>query len=154
MVKVTTIPKGARSRAWLGHSDMSNYTILADVRGEIANGKMPDIGLTAQGYALDLQGANQKLEIRTWVPQRRIAQAVDFPWKPAVWYTMKFRAAIEGGTAVLRGKVWPRGEAEPTEWTVEAEDPSPNLSGSPGLYGNAKDAEIFLDNIEVVANEA
>ena len=33
LTKVTTIPKGARSRAWMGHSDLANYTISADARG-------------------------------------------------------------------------------------------------------------------------
>lgn len=159
-VKVTTIPKGTRSRAWMGHSDLSNYTIKADVRGAIANDKMPDIGLTAQGYAIDLQGASQKLQIRSWVPQLRMANTIDFDWKPNVWYTMKLRAALEdreinGETkqvAVLRGKVWPKDQDEPAEWTIEAIDESPNKSGSPGLYGNAKDAEIYLDNITVEPN--
>ncbi len=68
LVKVTTIPKGARSRCWFGPSDLSNYTIEADVRGTIADNKMPDIGVIAQGYALDLRGAAQQLQIRSWSP--------------------------------------------------------------------------------------
>ena len=59
---------------------------------------------------------------------------------------------VQGDIAVLKGKVWPRGTAEPSEWTVEATDESPNVSGSPGLFGNAKDAELYLDNIHVTAN--
>ena len=65
---------------------------------------------------------------------------------------MKFRAAVEDDKAVLRGKVWPRGEKEPSGWTIEATDAVPNRSGSPGLFGNAKDAEIYLDNIQVSEN--
>jgi hypothetical protein len=152
MVKITTIPKGTRSRSWMGHSDLHDYTIQADVMGAVVDGKMPDIGLIAQGYTLDLQGAYQKLEIRTWVTQRRIAQTVDYPWEPNRWYTMKLRVALEGDEAVLKGKVWPRGADEPAEWTVEARDGAPNLSGSPGLYGNAKDAELYLDNLHVTSN--
>jgi hypothetical protein len=53
---------------------------------------------------------------------------------------------------VLRGKVWPRDQQEPEAWTVEAVDQSPNRSGSPGLFGNAKDAEIYLDNLQVYEN--
>jgi outer membrane protein assembly factor BamB len=160
MVKVTTIPKGTRSRAWFGHTDLSNYTIQADVRGAITDNKMPDIGLIAQGYTLDLQGASQKFEIRTWVTQRRIAKAIDYAWKPDTWYTMKLQAQVvdaagtpTGKRAILKGKIWPRDEEEPDDWTLTVTDDSPNLSGSPGLYGNAKDAEIFLDNIRVYANE-
>ena len=152
MVKISTIPKGTRSRSWMGHSDLHDYTIQADVRGSVNDGKLPDIGLIAQGYTLDLQGAEQKLEIRTWVTQRRMAQAVAYPWEPDRWYTMKLRAAVEGERAVLKGKIWPRGTKEPEAWTVEATDEAPNTSGSPGLFGNAKDAELFLDNIHVTAN--
>ena len=69
---------------------------------------------------------------------------------------MKFRVATEEvdgqQRAVLRGKVWPRDQAEPDAWTIEAVDESPNLNGSPGLYGNAKDAELYLDNIRVYEN--
>ena len=158
MVKITTIPKGARSRCWFGHSDLSNYTIQADVRGAFQNGKLPDIGLIAQGYTMDLKGEYQQLEIRTWVTQRRMARTVDLKWEANTWYTVKFQAAIEDDgngspIAVLRGKVWPRDEDEPTAWQLEAIDEVPNLTGSPGLFGNAKDAEITLDNIKVVANE-
>ena len=152
MVKITTIPKGTRSRCWFGHSELTNYTIEADVQGAISNDKLPDIGLIAQGYTMDLQGENQRLQIRSWVPQLRMAKTIEFAWEPDKWYHMKFRAAVEDGKAVLKGKVWVRGEDEPSEWTIEATDGVPNLSGSPGLYGNAKDAEIYLDNIEVREN--
>ncbi len=54
-------------------------------------------------------------------------------------------------TPAVRSVV-PRGEAEPKEWTIEAVDEAPNTTGSPGLFGNANDAEIFLDNITVTQN--
>ncbi|KLU07150.1 serine/threonine protein kinase -likeprotein [Rhodopirellula islandica] len=157
LVKISTIPKGARSRAWMGSSELKNYTIAADVRGSRANDQLPDIGLTAHGYVLDLMGNSQQLQIRSWSPQLRMAQTVDFPWEEDKWYRMKFRAQIEGSgddaIAVLKGKIWPRGEEEPADWTVTAEDKIPVLSASPGLYGNAKVAELYIDNLEVTPNE-
>jgi outer membrane protein assembly factor BamB len=153
MVKVTTIPKGTRSQSWMGHTDLHDYTIQADVRGAIKDEKMPDIGLIAQRYTLDLMGASQQLQIRTWTPQLRMAKTVPFAWEPNVDYVMKFRAAVEDGKAVLRGKVWKKSQPEPDAWTVEAVDPTPSVMGSPGLFGNAKDAEIYFDNITVTPNE-
>ena len=157
MVKVSTIPKGARSRAWMGHPKMSNYTIEADIRGSKDNDKMPDIGLIAQRYTLDLMGASQKLQIRSWGALMRMAKEVKFPWQPDVWYHMKFRAEVvevDGQPqARLRGKVWPRDGAEPEAWTIEAVDTSPNVNGSPGLYGNAKNTELYLDNLTVSPND-
>jgi outer membrane protein assembly factor BamB len=152
LVKVTTIPKGTRSRCWFGPTDLSNYTVEAEVRGAMVNDKMPDIGIIAQGYCLDLQGAKQQLQIRSWDPQLRMAQTVEFAWKPDTWYVLKLQASIEGGQAVLRGKAWPRGTPEPDAWTVEASDSVPVLSGSPGLFGNATDAELTLDNLRVYPN--
>ena len=55
------------------------------------------------------------------------------------------RMNCEAGEGVLHCRFTGR-------WTIEAEDSVPNLSGSPGLFGSAKDAEIFLDNIKVTAN--
>ncbi len=157
LTKITTIPKGARSRAWMGHSDLSQYTISADVKGARMSDQLPDIGLTNQGYVLDLMGNSQQLQIRTWSPQLRMASTIDFPWEADKWYRMKFRSELQGeGTetvAILYGKVWLRDQPEPKEWTVTATDQSPNLHASPGLYGNAKVAELYIDNLEVTANE-
>ncbi|MFK8111988.1 MAG: PQQ-binding-like beta-propeller repeat protein [Rubripirellula sp.] len=163
LTKITTIPKGARSRAWMGHSDLKGYTISADARGARMSEQLPDIGLTAHGYVLDLMGQSQQLQIRTWSAQLRIRRGnegstVPFPWKEDTWYRMKFRVDIESeppaAVALLRGKVWPRDEPEPKEWTVTARDESPNLASSPGLYGNAKVAELYLDNVEVTENSS
>lgn len=158
LTKITTIPKGARSRAWMGPSDLAEYTISADIRGAKTLDKLPDIGLTAHGYVLDLMGEMQKLQIRTWASsEERTAETVDFPWTNDTWYRMKFRVDLESEgpatVALLRGKVWPRDQDEPKEWSVTVRDESPNLSGSPGLYGNARVSELYLDNVEVVAND-
>ncbi|TWU42907.1 outer membrane protein assembly factor BamB family protein [Novipirellula artificiosorum] len=157
LVKIVTIPKGARSRASMGPSDLSNYTITADVRGARMSDKLPDIGVTAHGYTMDLMGESQQLQIRTWDAQLRMAETIDFPWKEDTWYRIKLRAEIESeppaAVAVLKGKVWPRDEPEPEDWTITARDESPNMNASPGLYGNAKDAEIYIDNVEVFAND-
>ena len=96
----------------------------------------------------------KQLEIRTWPPQRRMAQSTPLEWKPNVWYTLKMQTALDGEKAVLRGKVWERDTEEPKEWMVLADDVSPNLVGSPGIFGNARDAEIFYDNFEITPNVA
>jgi outer membrane protein assembly factor BamB len=113
-------------------------------------GKMPDIGLIAQRYTLDLMGASQQLQIRSWTAVLdRFSKSVPFAWKPDTWYTMKLQANVIDGKAVLKGKVWLRGEPEPEAWTIEATDDAPNTEGSPGLFGNAGNAELFYDNILV-----
>ncbi len=157
LTKISTIPKGARSRAWMGPSDLAEYTISADVRGARALGALPDIGLTAHGYVLDLMGEAQQVQIRTWAAsEERSSGVAEFPWSEDQWYRMKLRVDLESQdpaqVAVIRGKVWPRDQQEPKEWTLTVRDESPNLNASPGLYGNAKVAEIYLDNIEVVEN--
>jgi outer membrane protein assembly factor BamB len=155
MTKITTIPKGTRSQGWMGFPELHDYTIQADVRGAQKNNKFPEIGLIGQRYTLVLMSEAQRLQIRSWVPEvaRRATANEPFSWNPNVWYTMKFRAANDGDRAVLKGKVWERGETEPADWMIELADDAPNRIGSPGLFGNASDAEIFLDNITVTPNE-
>jgi hypothetical protein len=154
--KITTIPKGTRSRGWLGQSDLSNYTVQADVMGAKAPppGKLPDIGLSAQGYTLDMQGDQQKLQIRMWDAQlERMSKTVPFAWTPDTWYTMKLEASLKDGKAVVRGKVWPRDSKEPDAWTVEATDDLPVTAAAPGMFANATNAEVYLDNIKVYENK-
>ena len=49
----------------MGHSDLKNYTISADVRGARMSDQLPDIGLTAHGYVLDLMGESRVVFART-----------------------------------------------------------------------------------------
>ncbi len=159
IVKVTTIPKGTRSQGWIGPDDLSNYTVQADVKGSSEGVRLPDVGLTAQRYRMDLLGASQVLKIYSWVSHEIKYTEQPFSWKPEVWYTMKFQASLstnEDGKpmAVFRGKVWPREEKEPSEWTIQRNDLRPDTVGSPGLFGNATDAELFIDNIRVYPNDA
>lgn len=159
MVKVTTIPKGTRSQSWMGQTDLHDYTIQAEVRGskkDTQEGvKLPDMGLIAQRYTLDMMGNSQKLQIRSWTAQldNRFAVNAPFTWEPDVWYVLKFRAETDGTKAVLKGKAWKKGEPEPSEWMITGTDEVGNLNGSPGLFGNAGDAEITYDNITVTPNQ-
>jgi outer membrane protein assembly factor BamB len=156
LLKITTIPRGARSQSWFGQTDLHDYTIQADVCGAIAHGRLPDVGVIGQRYSLILMGDSQKLEIRTWPAHDfRIRKDISYPWKGDVWYTLKFRTSNENGKVMLRGKIWPRNEKEPAAWTVEAADPSfhPETQGSPGIAGDSQHAEIFYDNILVTNNQ-
>ncbi|MEZ5944768.1 MAG: PQQ-binding-like beta-propeller repeat protein [Planctomycetaceae bacterium] len=155
LCKIQTIPLGTRSQGWMGHPDFHDYTIQTDVYAMNRDNKLPDIGVVAQRYTLDMMGASQQLQIRTWTPQlNRFSVDVPFQWEADTWYTMKFEASSSAdGRAVLKGKVWKRGEEEPADWTITGEDELGNVQGSPGLFGNAKDAEIFYDNLTVKSNE-
>lgn len=145
----TEAPRGLqRSDVYIGPPDLSGYTVQADLMGVKRKRNRPDMGLIAQRYTLDMQGNHQRLQIRTWAAALRMAKTVDFPWEMEVWYTAKMRVDIEGGKAIVRGKVWRRDEAEPAQWTITAEDPLPNGEGSPGIYGYSA-GDIYYDNIRV-----
>ena len=97
---------------------------------------------------------NNELRIYSWIPSDyRTYASVEFTPESHKWYTMKMRVDPAGSKAIVRGKLWPRGEAEPQSWTIEMEDSAPNLFGSPGLFGKAEVAEISIDNIKVYPNK-
>ncbi|MCO8125299.1 PQQ-binding-like beta-propeller repeat protein [Stieleria sp. TO1_6] len=152
IVKISTIPKGTRSQTWFGPSELSQYTVTADVKAKSGSNKLPDMGIIAGRYTLDLMGESQQLQIRTWAAQLRMAKSIPLQWTEGTWYTLKFQTSIQDGTAVLHGKVWPRESPEPKQWMLTATDQAPNLQGSPGLFGNATNCEFFIDNVSVQSN--
>ena len=133
---------------WLGSSDMKDYTIQADVMMKEQRRQLPDIGLVANRYNLILKGNRSKLRIQSWAPHLRMAKEQKFLGDPDVWYTMKMKVEIKENQAHVYGKVWKKGEAEPNEWTIEATDPHPNETGSPGLYVYAT-TDCHFDNVVV-----
>ncbi len=74
------------------------------------------------------------------------------PGTPGVWYRMKLRVDQDGDKALIRGKVWPRGEDEPEAWSITVEDPLPIRAGSAGLSGYSPSA-IYYDNVQVSEND-
>lgn len=170
-----TTKLGTRSRMWMGPVDLADYTMTADVMLPIGEGtsasaedeplpefpsnlppgasKQADIGLINSRYTLALYGASQEVRLYSWCTHDKRTQAtLPFEIDPQTWYTLKLRVEPRVDEVIVQGKAWPRGEAEPRDWTLEVVDPAPNLNGSPGLFGNAKDAEVFVDNITVTPN--
>jgi outer membrane protein assembly factor BamB len=144
---------GTRSFLWMGPADLSNYTVQADLQVQEDDGKMPDAGIIASGYELTMRAQNHKLKLDSWASNNyRPFMEVPFTPTPGKWYTLKLSVVPEKGDAKVRGKIWPRDEKEPSKWTMEIVDKSPNLQGTPAIYGNSGDAEIYLDNLKVTAN--
>ncbi|MCA9050074.1 MAG: PQQ-binding-like beta-propeller repeat protein [Planctomycetaceae bacterium] len=139
---------GISADAWVGLPDMSGYTIQADVLMKEEKRKLPSIGLIAQKYNLILKGNTSKLAIQAWAPHQRIYKETKFRSDPDVWYTLKMTVQVKDDGAHILGKVWKQGDAEPAEWTIEAVDPHPSPTGSPGLYTYAL-AECYFDNVIV-----
>lgn len=145
----TPVQRGLnRSNVYLGPPTMKDYTIQVDLMGTKTKRRLPDMGLIANRYTLDMQGRHQRLQIRSWASDLRMAKTIDFPWEIDVWYTMKMQVEVVDDTAIIRGKVWRTGEPEPEDWTLVAEDPRPNREGSPGIYGYSP-TEIYYDNLKV-----
>jgi outer membrane protein assembly factor BamB len=137
-----------RGFIFIGPAEMKNYVIQADVKDQKYKRKRGDAGLISHGYELDLMGKRQRLQIRSWISELRIEQTIPFKWEPEVWYSMKLQVDLEEDKAIIKGKVWPKAEKEPEEWTITAEDPHPIRFGSPGLYGVSY-TEVSFDNVVV-----
>jgi len=169
LVKTTDNDLYARARTNFGHSGMSNYTLQADVytgSQMISNQRqMPDIGIINSKYVLVLMGNHQRAQLHVWsteLPDERkasgsINKTIDYAWDPNTWYTLKIRVEQQAGKAIIKGKVWPKGKDEPADYQLTLEDTQPNISGSPGFYGNslvgAAKSEIFYDNVIVTENK-
>ena len=145
----TPVTRGLnRSNVYIGPSKMKDYQIQIDLMGTKDKRRLPDMGLIANRYTLDMQGRHQRLQIRSWASDLRMAKTIDFAWETDVWYTMKMKVDVMEDKAIIHGKVWKTAESEPDEWTITAEDPLPNREGSPGIYGYSPTI-IYYDNLKV-----
>ncbi len=163
LAKLNDLDLYYRARTNFGAEYMTNYTLQADVKvgSNVVSGErhMPDPGIINSRYVLVLLGNHQRLQIHAWpsaLPES-LNRTIDYKWEPGVWYTMKLRVEQAADKAVVRGKVWAKGQAEPEAWTVELEDPLPNRNGNPGLFGHSLvtpyKSAIYYDNIEVTENK-
>jgi len=142
----------SRARAYFGPSDMSNYTVEADINATQKRRQQGDAGVIAQRYALVLYGNSQMLHLEPWQPEVGRTITVPFAWQADTWYRMKLEVQnLPDGTVRARGKVWPRSDPEPAAWMIERIDPIPNRQGAPGIFGSAL-AEIYFDNLKVYKN--
>jgi outer membrane protein assembly factor BamB len=154
-------PLVARANAYIGMPDLTGYTIESDVFGTKVRTDLPDMGIGANRYQFLMAGNDQELRLVSWDAQKRINKVLKFPWKPDVWYRMKLTVTVNGNKALVQGKVWPRGQAEPKNWTIEVEDPRPIKTGSPCLYGfssgiigaKSPGTNIYYANVKVTPNK-
>ena len=145
----TPVQRGLnRSNVYIGPSTMKDYEIQIDLMGTKDKRRLPDMGLIANRYTLDMQGRHQRLQIRSWASDLRMAKTIDFPWDIDVWYTMRMKVEVVDDKAMIYGKVWRKDDPEPKDWTITAEDPLPNREGSPGIYGYSATV-IYYDNLKV-----
>jgi len=149
-----------RTRPFFGPPDLSNYTIEAEIRSKEVRRQMADVGIVAQRYELVLFGNHQRLELQPWQPETQRTVKTDFPWQKDTWYVMKLEVQnLDGGRVRARGKVWPKGQAEPAAWTIERIDPIGSTKGAAGIYADVMNSdpkggsEIFYDNIKVYRNK-
>jgi outer membrane protein assembly factor BamB len=159
-VAATSSPLLSRADAFLGPPSMTGYTIETDVRADQRGRDLPDMGVVANRYTLLLVGNTQSLRLVSWDAIPRVDQTIRFPHKSGLWYRMKLTVEVQKDKAIARGKVWPRGEAEPAAWTVEVTDPSPNREGSPALYGyltgyidNQWMTDAYFANLRITPNK-
>ncbi|MCZ6600446.1 MAG: PQQ-binding-like beta-propeller repeat protein [Acidobacteria bacterium] len=71
-----------RRTTFIGRPDSSGYTIQADVLSAQKGRRRADLGLINSGYILDLQGAHQRVQIRS---RRRICAWPRKPTSPGRW---------------------------------------------------------------------
>jgi outer membrane protein assembly factor BamB len=156
-------PPFARLRCYIMPPVAAGYTVRSDMLGVPKKNRfLPDMGLINSGYLLILTGTSERsrlLRLVSWSPVPRIIREVAFPWEGDTWYSTKLSTDIRGARGVVRAKVWPRGQAEPSEWSLTMDDPCPNPGGSPGLYAysvgitsKSKGTEVLFDNVAITPN--
>ena len=142
-----------RTITFIGHPDMKNYTLEADVMSEGNRRIMSTVGVINQRYIIALKGNWQQLEISS--NHDIIKVGVPFSWQSNQWYRLKTRVDLQAdGSGIVRAKAWERGKNEPEEWTIEVPHNRAHSTGSPGLFGFSPQSKkrVYIDNITIIPN--
>lgn len=143
-----------RAITFIGHPEMRNYTMQADVMSDGNRRNMSNVGLVNQRYIIALIGNWQQIEVSS--NHDLIKVGAPFKWQPGVWYRLKTRVDVAAdGSGVVRGKAWNRDEPEPEAWTIEAPHAHAHEEGAPGIYGFSLQSQfrVYIDNITVTPND-
>jgi outer membrane protein assembly factor BamB len=150
------LPALAKANTYIGMPELKDYDMQADLSATQSGENLPDMGIINQRYLLQMSGNKQELRILAWDALPRLDKTIPFQWKSNEWYRLKLVVDRTGKNVVIRGKVWPKSQSEPSAWTLEIEDPRPEPSGSPALYGyatgilgNKTGAEVYYDNVSL-----
>lgn len=143
-----------RATTFIAPSNLSNYTIQADVMTDGSARVKSDIGLYNQRYLITLRGNANQLEVSSNL--ERLKEVVPFKMIANTWYVLKTRVDVNpDGSGVVRAKVWDKAQPEPEAWTMEVKVSMAHKNGSPGLFSftplNQKRA--YLDNVQVTPNK-
>ncbi len=143
-----------RAMTFIGHPDLKNYTMQADVMTDGNRRIKSDVGLVNQRYLIVLKGNANQLEVSS--NQERLKVSVPFKVKYKTWYSLKSRVDVdEKGTSTVRAKVWPKSEDEPDAWTIEVPHKKGHTQGAPGLFGFSPQSQkpVFVDNISIIPSK-
>ncbi|MEQ1858536.1 MAG: PQQ-binding-like beta-propeller repeat protein [Chthoniobacteraceae bacterium] len=140
-----------RGQAFIGHPDMKNYTIEADVMSEGNKRKLSDIGLINQRYLVVLRGNGREIEVSSNL--ERIKATKPFSIAPNEWYRLKVEVDVaKDGSGVVKAKAWKKGEAEPAAWLIEVPHKNAHRNGSPGFFSlTPQEQRAWIDNLTVTA---
>ena len=157
LVKITTIPRGTNSRGSIGPSDLPDYTIQADFKiAAAANGKLPDVGVIAQGYTLEVSGENNWLKLLSWgahdkrhvqgAPVRARAQRL-------VHAEAAGRQRRRQGPAARQALEARRKEPDGLDHRADRSG-AQHATGPPACSATRPTPKLYFDNVSVISNSA
>jgi outer membrane protein assembly factor BamB len=139
-----------RTMNFFGDPELKNYVLEADVMTDGNRRIKSTVGLVNQRYLITLVGNQNTLEVSS--NHERVKQSVKFPIKANTWYHLKTHVkANADGTGEVRAKAWPKGEAEPSDWTIKAPVKEVHPKGAPGVFAFSPQSQkrVYLDNIKL-----
>ena len=142
-----------RAQVFIGHPDMKNYTIEADLMTEGIKRKTSETGLINQRYQIILKPNFQQIEVNS--NQERLKVGAPLALAPNVWYHLKTRVDVAAdGSGTVRAKAWPKDQPEPDAWSIEVPHKTAHTHGAPGIYSlSPQEQRAWIDNIVVTPNK-
>jgi hypothetical protein len=134
-----------------GPTESSDLSVSARIYATAKGRRFPTFGVGLDGVAgYKLQSAPGKKALELLKDQKVLA-TVPYDWKSAEWLNFRLQVVKTGDSAwKIAGKVWPHESAEPSAWTISADEKEEPLAGRPSVFGSPfSGTPIWYDDLRV-----
>lgn len=137
--------------ALFGPAEKEDVSVSARILGTAKGRRAPSFGLGlggAGGWKLQVAPGKKTVEL---LKDQEAKASVPFEWKSGEWAQLRLQVRKpKDGEWKIEGKVWPRGTAEPKDWTISVGEPEEPIAGKAALLGSPfSGTPIGFDDLRV-----
>ena len=134
-----------------GPTESADVAVSACIFGTVKGRRAPTFGVGlggVGGFKLQVSPGKKALEV---LKDQDVKASIAFDWQSGTWTQLRLEIRkVKEGEWKIEGKAWPRGSAEPKEWTIQFVDKEDPVAGKASVLGSPfAGTPVWFDDLRV-----